>query len=58
MFLINNYRTFSNFKPLDNDNLQEKAQRKVYTPYDPEKPDVNVPEEDFKRMQASLHKFS
>lgn len=47
--VFNNSRLFSNFKPLsddENENLNER-ERKIYTPYDPEKPEPEIDPQDF-----------
>ena len=61
VFMYNNARFFSNFKPLSDDegeNLSVEQKRKTYTPYDPDRAEPDIDPEDFKRMQGNIHKFS
>ena len=60
MFVFNNARFFSNFKPLSDDEGESivEQKRKTYTPYDPDRAEPDIDPEDFKRMQQNIGKFS
>jgi len=49
-------RLFSNFKQLDPE--EEKVQEVKKPKFDPQAEDPEIPEEDFKRMQSSIARFS